>query len=257
MGRVQDKVCIVTGAASGMGLSHAQVLAGEGAKVVLTDLNKAAGEKAAQDIGDNAVFVEHNVAELESWKSLIDFVKNTYGRIDVLVNNAGILRIQDFADTTVEDWDLLHAVNSRGAFIGCQQVLPIMEAQGGGSIINVSSISANQGMTITIAYGASKGSVSALTKGLAVLCRDNQKGVRCNAIYPDGVKTPMITGNANASKEEIEAVANLSELAKMRMCEAVEISNTVLFLASDEAPFINGAEIHIDGGSTVTPPPTF
>ncbi|MEM8593562.1 MAG: SDR family oxidoreductase [Pseudomonadota bacterium] len=258
MGRLDNKVCIVTGAAGGMGRSHAKLLANEGAKLVLTDLNQDALDELASTYGDSAITLKHNVAEAADWEKVVDAAVSQFGKIDVLINNAGILKMIDFDQTTVEDWDLLHHVNSRGVFLGCKAVLPLMEEQKSGSIVNVSSISALQGMPLTIAYGASKGSVNALTKGLAVQCREKKTGVRVNSIHPDGVKTPMVVGNPDASAEEISAMFdNMSDNTNARMCEPEEISSVVVFLASDESKYVNGLEFLIDNAASITPPPAW
>lgn len=253
MGRVEGKVAIVTGAASGMGRADALKLAAEGAKVVVTDLNEADGKAVAQQIGDNAIFLPLNVADEDNWRGVVATTVETFGRLDILVNNAGMMIMGNVLDTSLEDWRKVNAVNSDGVFLGCKHAIPAMAASGGGSIVNMSSVAAISGQSFVAAYTASKGAVRALTKSVAMFCKEQKNGVRCNSVHPDGVKTPMVvkvaTGKDTATQEEID------ELGKYgNMCEPEDVANLVLFLASDESRFITGAEMLIDNASTITPP---
>lgn len=253
MGRVEGKVAIVTGAASGMGRADAELLAAEGARVVLADLNEADGRAAAEAIGDNAVFLRLDVTDEENWKSVIATAVETFGRLDVLVNNAGMMAVGTVVDTDLASWRKINAVNSEGVFLGCKHAIPAMTASGGGSIINMSSVAALSGQSFVAAYTASKGAVMALTKNIALYCKEQKNGIRCNSVHPDGVKTPMVvkvvTGKDTATREEIEKIG-----AAGNMCEPEDVANLVLFLASDESRFINGAELLIDNAATITPP---
>ena len=176
-----------------------------------------------------------------------------FGRLDILVNNAGLMLLGSVVDTELADWRKINAVNSEGVFLGCKHAIPAMTASGGGAIVNMSSVSAMQGMSFCVAYGASKGAVRALTKSVAMYCKEQGNGVRCNSIHPDGVATPMIvkvaTGNDTASQEEIDALASAAN-----MCDPEDIANLVLYLVSDESRFVNGAEMLIDNAATITPP---
>ncbi|MBB3045981.1 3(or 17)beta-hydroxysteroid dehydrogenase [Litorivivens lipolytica] len=255
MNRVKDKVCIVTGAASGMGRADAVMLASEGAKVVLTDLNEKDGQAAAAEIGDNAVFVKHNVTSEDDWKTVIETAVSRFGGLDVLVNNAGMMTMGSVVDCTLEDYRKVNAVNSEGVFLGCKYAIPAMEKTGrGGSIINMSSVAALHGMSFIAAYSASKGAVAALTKSVALHCREKRNGIRCNSIHPDGVKTPMVfkvaTGAESATREEIESLSTEAN----PMCEPEDIAALVVYLASDESKFVNAAEMLIDNAATATPP---
>ncbi len=254
MDRVKDKVCIVTGAASGMGRADATLLAEEGAKVVLTDLNEADGRAAAEAIGENAIFIKHNVASEEDWQTVINTTLETFGRLDVLVNNAGMMTMGSVVDCSIEDYRKVSAVNSEGVFLGCKHAIPAMEKSGGGSIINMSSVAALHGMSFVAAYSASKGAVAALTKSVALYCREQRNGIRCNSIHPDGVKTPMVAkvafGKDSATREEIESLSTDAN----PMCEPEDIAALVLYLASDESRFVNAAEMLIDNAATATPP---
>ncbi len=254
MGRVEGKVAIVTGAASGMGKADAVRLAEEGAKVVLTDLNEADGQAVADSIGDAALFVRHDVTDEDQWREVVATAVERFGRLDILVNNAGLLTMGSAVDTDIETWRKTFAVNSEGVFLGCKHALPAIEASGdGGSIINMSSVAALQGMSFIAAYSASKGAVMALTKSVALYCRERKNGIRCNSIHPDGVKTPMVvkvaTGRDTATQEEVDAMGQDGS-----MCEPVDIANLVVYLASDESWFVNGAELRMDNAATIAPP---
>lgn len=253
MGRVAGKIALVTGGASGMGKADARLLAAEGAKVVVADLNEADGQAVAAEIGANAVFMRLNVADEDNWKSVIAATVEKFGKLDILVNNAGIIALGSIVDTTLESWRLVNSVNSDGVFLGCKHAIPAMAKSGGGSIINMSSVAAIHGQSFVAAYTASKGAVRALTKNIAMYCKEQKNGIRCNSVHPDGVKTPMIvkvaTGKETATAEDVEALGKFGN-----MCEPEDVANLVLFLASEESRFINGAEMLIDNASTITPP---
>ncbi len=255
MGRVEGKVCIVTGAASGMGKADAIKLAAEGAKVVLTDLNEKDGQAVAAEIGDSAIFVKHDVSNESDWQAVVKTAVDTFGGLDVLVNNAGMMTMGSVVDCSLDDYRRVNAVNSEGVFLGCKTAIPAMEASGnGGSIINMSSVAALHGMSFIAAYSASKGAVAALTKSVALYCREQRNGIRCNSIHPDGVKTPMVfkvaTGAESATREEIESLSTEAN----PMCEPEDIAALVVYLASDESRFVNAAEMLIDNAATATPP---
>jgi len=253
MGRVAGKVAIVTGAASGMGKADAQLLARQGAKVVLADMNDTDGQLVADEIGESALYLHLDVSNEDNWKSVIAQTMETFGKLDILVNNAGIITLGSVVDTDLDAYRKTNAVNNEGVFLGCKHAIPAMEQSGGGSIINMSSVAAMQGVSFVAAYSASKGAVMALTKSVAMYCKEQKNGIRCNSIHPDGVKTPMVvkvaTGRDEASEEEIE------ELGKAgNMCEPADIANLVLYLASDESGFVTGTQMLIDNASTITPP---
>ncbi|WP_374964587.1 SDR family oxidoreductase [Spongiibacter tropicus] len=255
MGRVAGKVCIVTGAASGMGKADAIRLAAEGASVVLTDLNEKDGQAVAAQIGEKAIFLKHDVSNEADWQRVVDTAVEKFGGVDVLVNNAGMMTMGSVVDCTLEDYKRVNAVNSEGVFLGCKAVIPVMEVAGkGGSIINMSSVAALHGMSFVAAYSASKGAVAALTKSVALYCRERGNGIRCNSVHPDGVKTPMVfkvaTGAESATREEIESLST----EKNPMCEPEDIAALIVYLASDESRFVNAAEMLIDNAATATPP---
>ena len=253
MGRVAGKVAIVTGAASGMGKSDAVLLAREGARVVLADLNETGGQAVADAIGDAAIFMRLDVTDEDNWRLVIAATVEHFGRLDILVNNAGMIALGTIVDTDLAAWRMINAVNSDGVFLGCKHAIPAMAESGGGSIINMSSVAAIQGQSFVAAYTASKGAVRALTKNISMFCKEQKNGIRCNSVHPDGVKTPMVvkvaTGKDTATQEEIDELGRVTN-----MCEPEDVANLVLFLASDESSFINGAEMLIDDASTITPP---
>ncbi|MCX2975824.1 glucose 1-dehydrogenase [Candidatus Marimicrobium litorale] len=253
MARVDGKVAIVTGGASGMGAADAEVLSREGASVVVADLNEADGRAVAERVGGNAVFMKLDVTDEANWQQVIARTVEKFGRLDILVNNAGVLAVGTVVDTTLESWRMINAVNSEGVFLGCKHAIPAMVESGGGSIINMSSVAAIHGQSFVAAYTASKGAVRALTKNVAMYCKEQKNGVRCNSIHPDGVATPMIvkvaTGKDTASEEDIEKLRHVENI-----CEPVDIANLVLYLASDESRYVTGAEMLVDNGSTITPP---
>ncbi len=249
MKRVEDKVCIVTGAASGVGREDALLLAGEGARVVLTDLNEEAGRALAAEIGEQALFVRQDIASEADWQQLLKTTLERFGRLDVLVNNAGILAVGSVEDTSLELWQRVQRINSDGYFLGCKYAVAAMKDSGGGSIINMSSIAALGGMPAFCAYSASKGAVAALTRSVAVHCKQQGYRIRCNSIHPDGINTPMVQGMAG-----IQGIAQeeLDRDPLNRMCAPRDIANLVLFLASDESRFINGAELRVDNAQLIS-----
>ncbi len=249
MGRLADKVALVTGAASGLGKATAARLAQEGARVVCTDLDAAAGEAAAKELGERARFQRHDVRDEADWERVVDDTLGGFGRLDVLVNNAGIVVVRSVEDTTLEEWRRVMAVNLDGVFLGCKHGLRVMRERGG-SIVNLSSAAGLVGTPPFAAYSASKGGVRLLTKTVAAHCMQLELPVRCNSIHPGGIDTPMTQGLAGFA--EGAGPATLGVLGKMSMEGAIgqpeDVANLVLFLASDESRLLNGAEIAIDGG---------
>jgi 3(or 17)beta-hydroxysteroid dehydrogenase len=238
-----------------MGKADAIMLAAEGANVVLTDLNEKDGQAVAEQIGEKAIFIKHDVSSEADWQNVVNTAVETFGRLDVLVNNAGMMALGNIVECSLEDYRRVNSVNSEGVFLGCKAAIPAMEASGnGGSIINMSSVAALHGMSFVAAYSASKGAVAALTKAVALYCREKRNGIRCNSIHPDGVKTPMVfkvaTGAETASREEIESLSTEAN----PMCEPEDIAALVTYLASDESRFVNAAEMLIDNAATATPP---
>ena len=254
MSRVQGKVAIVTGAASGLGKATAELLAREGASVVLTDLDKVNGQAAGQAIVDNggdAVFVEHDVTDEDSWRAVMAAAQSSYGRLDILVNNAGVGGPNDTETLTLADWRRMMSVNMEGVFIGTKLAMPIMAESGGGSIINISSAGGIVGTPGMSAYGASKGGVRLFSKCVALECAQKKNGIRVNSVHPGFIRTATaleITTQA-MGMEEAEAVQLLSSMIPLgRPGEPMEIAYGVLYLACDESSYVTGSELVIDGG---------
>ncbi len=248
--RVQNKVAIITGAASGVGKEDAILLAREGAKVVLTDLNEEAGRAVAKEIGaEQALFVKHDIASEDDWIRVIATTREVFGGVDVLVNNAAILAQATIEDTSLELWQKIQRVNSDGYFLGCKHALAAMKERPSGSIVNMSSMAGIGGVSSFCAYSASKAAVAGLTRTVAAHCRAQLYKIRCNSIHPDGIATPMVFNlhkerGANSSYVREKDPKQL----QARFAQPQDIANLVLFLASDESRFINGAEMRIDNG---------
>jgi 3(or 17)beta-hydroxysteroid dehydrogenase len=251
-GRVEDKVAIVTGGASGIGRGCAEILAREGARVVITDVNEALGREAAKEIGGDAIFVRHDVSSEDGWREVIAATLERFGRLDVLLNNAGIAIVADIESTTVEQWRKMMAVNAEGVFLGCKHAIPAMRRSGGGSIINISSAAGLVGTPPFAAYSATKGAVRILTKSVAAHCREKGDAIRCNSIHPGGIDTPMVRAFTRQPQGAPPGeLAGVSELGRqIGYGQPADIGYLALYLASDESRFMTGAELAIDGGLT-------
>jgi 3(or 17)beta-hydroxysteroid dehydrogenase len=249
MQRVEGKVCIITGAASGIGREDAMLLAREGAKVVVTDLNEEGGRQVAAEIGANALFIRHDIASESDWQHVIKTTVEHFGRLDVLVNNAAILALGSIEDTTLELWQKVQKINGEGYFLGCKYAIQAMKETGGGSIINMSSVAALGAMPMFCAYSASKGAVAAMTRSIALHCKQQGYRIRCNSVHPDGVNTPMTQALAGGQPIPQEA---LDQDPMNRMAAPRDIANVVLFLATDESRFVNGAEIRVDNAQLIS-----
>jgi 3(or 17)beta-hydroxysteroid dehydrogenase len=252
-GRVEGKVAIVTGAASGIGAATSRRLASEGARVLLCDVNEEGLAKLAAELGDPAEALTLDVVDEARWREVVAHARERLGRLDVLVNNAGIVERADVEETTLEQWRRIQSVNAEGVFLGCKHALPAMRASGGGSIVNVSSLAALRGTPIYAAYSASKGAVAALTRTVALHCLERGDAIRCNSIHPGGVNTPMVHAVVKeGSGLDLTALDPEVIRRSLGMGDPADIANLVLFLASDESGYINGAELCIDGGLTVS-----
>ncbi|MDN0077464.1 glucose 1-dehydrogenase [Crenobacter sp. SG2303] len=249
-GRVAGKVALITGGASGVGREDALLLAREGARVVITDVNTDAGQALASEIGDAALFVRHDIASEADWQRAMELTLSRFGRLDVLVNNAAILQLGSIEDTTLDQWRRLLDINAAGYFLGCQSAVKAMKGTGGGSIVNMSSLAGIGGMSMFCAYSASKGAVAALTRSVAAYCKRQKYHIRCNSIHPDGIKTPMVAALAAQADPSQMSDSGADPLA--RMCEPVDVANVVLFLASDESRWVNGLELRVDNGFLMT-----
>jgi len=251
MGRVDGKIAIVTGAASGIGRACARRLAGEGARVVLTDRAVAAGEAAAGALGAPHVFRALDVTDPAAWAGAVDETVRAFGRLDVLVNAAGVAVSRDIERTTLEEWRFVNAVNVEGTFLGCQAAVRAMKTTGGGSIINVSSVAGIVADPDLTAYCASKGAVRLLTKSVALHAARAGYGIRCNSVHPAFIDTPMVDGLLAAAPDRGLTRSKLERAIPLgRIGDVDDVAHLVIYLASDESKFVTGAELVVDGGLT-------
>jgi NAD(P)-dependent dehydrogenase (short-subunit alcohol dehydrogenase family) len=242
--RLEDKVAIVTGGASGMGRSEATLFAREGARVMVADILDGEGEHVAKAIGDAARFRRLDVTSERDWEAVVAATESAFGRVDILVNNAGISGTYTSDLASSEAWDRVMDINAKGVFLGMKYVHPAMVRAGGGAIVNISSISGFTGqLGVHMAYNASKGAVRIMTKTAAVQwARD---GIRVNSVHP-GFMPPMRTSVGSANPEWRAKV--LATVPMRREGRVEEVAHAVLFLASDEASYITGTELVVDGG---------
>ena len=247
--RLEGKVALISGGARGQGAVEAKLFAREGAKVVFGDILDESGKQVEAEIheaGGEATYVHLDVTREDDWRTAVNTAIDRYGKLDILVNNAGILIRKGIEDTTEEDWDRIMGVNAKGAFLGTKHYIPAIRQSGGGSIVNISStaglVASHSG---SASYTASKGAVRLLTKSTAV--QYAKEGIRCNSIHPGPIDTDMI-------QETLTDPAKLEErmqrLPMGRVRTADEIAYGVLYLASEEASFVTGSELVIDGGTT-------
>lgn len=251
MGRVEGKVALVTGGGSGLGAEDCRVLAHEGAKVLVCDINEEAARKVAEEIGEAAHAFAQDVSSEEGWTAAIAEVKQRFGGLNILVNNAGIVVVADPEETTLEQWRKVQSVMSDGVFLGCKHAIPLMVRSGGGSIVNMSSTASHLGYPPFFAYSAAKGAVRSLTKSVAIHCQQKSYKIRCNSVHPASIETPMIQGAMGRPGQEQEIPAGV--LPAGAIGHPRDVANLVLYLASDESRFVTGAEFLIDNGLTVTP----
>ena len=250
--RLKDKVALITGAGSGIGQASARIFAREGAKVVCVDLKGETAEATAREIGGAAFAAD--VSKAKDAEAMVAFAEKTYGRLDVAFNNAGIFDPNDdsVTNTSEEIWDRVIDINLKGVFLGCKYEIPALLRAGGGAIINTASFVAIVGAaTPQIAYTASKGGVLSMTREIAV--EFARKNIRCNALCPGPVETPLL---AELLSDPARRQRRLVHIPPGRFARAAEMANAALFLASDEASYVNGSTFLVDGGITaayVTP----
>ncbi|NIY64240.1 glucose 1-dehydrogenase [Streptomyces malaysiensis] len=242
-GELGGRVALVTGAARGMGAAEARLLHAAGAAVVLTDVLGKEGAELATELGDDALFVHHDVTLEEHWRAVVSSALGRFGRLDILVNNAGTYSTRPLLEETVERFERLYRVNLIGPFLGIQTVAPVLREAGGGTIVNISSTAGMTAFPEHAAYGASKWALRGLTRTAALELGPH--GIRVNSVYPGAVSTPMIAGVVQRAQEE--NTAGPSPL--MRFGEPREVAELVLFLASDRSSYVNGGEFVVDGGT--------
>jgi NAD(P)-dependent dehydrogenase (short-subunit alcohol dehydrogenase family) len=262
MGRVEGKVALVTGGASGIGKACAERLAAEGATVVITDVQDEPGRATAEAIrgaGGKADYLSHDVTSEEAWVEVIAEVGKRHGRLDVLVNNAGIGLGGSILEFSLADFRRQTAVNLDGVFLGMKHAIPLMRQGGGGSIVNMSSVAGLKGSPNLAAYCATKGGVRLMTKAVAMECANAKDGVRINSVHPGIIETPIwdtIVGTGEPGANALPRSQTLDQMSSMAVPLGVkglpdDIANGVLWLASDESRYVTGAELVIDGGLTV------
>ena len=249
MGRLDGKVAIITGGARGQGAAEGILFAQEGAKVVLGDILDEEGarvEAQIQEAGGDARYVRLDVTQEADWVRAIELAESSYGKLDVLVNNAAIFMPNGIEDTTEEQWDRLMAINAKGVFLGTKHSIPAMRRAGGGSIVNISSIAGMVGNPRSgVAYSASKGAVRLFTKATAIQhAKDN---IRCNSVHPGPIDTPM---TEESRRDPAQQAQRLARVPMGRSAAPEEVAYGVLFLASDESSYMTGSEMVIDGGVT-------
>ena len=246
--RLENKVALISGGARGMGAVEAKLFAKEGAKVIIGDMLEDEGRKVEAEIneaGGECVFVPLDVSDEEAWKSAVNEAVSRFGKLDILVNNAGIYRAHIVEETTADEWDQVMDINAKGVFLGTKYAIPAMRKAGGGSIVNISSVAGLVGSRQTTAYTASKGAVRLLTKSTAV--QYASEGIRANSVHPGTIETPMTA--ALLEKPEYRQ-DRMDRTPLGRLGKPEDVAYGVLFLASDEASFMTGSELVIDGGRT-------
>jgi NAD(P)-dependent dehydrogenase (short-subunit alcohol dehydrogenase family) len=261
MGKVEGKVALVTGGASGIGAGCATRLAEEGATVVITDLQDAKGEELVHQIaktGGKARFLHHDTTSEDAWIGVVADVEKVDGRLDILVNNAGIgIGCPSITQMSLDDWRRQQAVNVEGVFLGIKHSLPLMRKAGnGGSIVNMSSVAGLKGSPILAAYCATKGAVRLFTKAIAMECANFKDGIRVNSVHPGIIETPIWLSIAGMGQPGTNAPPDLDAMSTQAVPLGVkgvpaDIANGVLWLASDESRYVTGAELVIDGGLSV------
>jgi 3(or 17)beta-hydroxysteroid dehydrogenase len=256
MGRVEGKTAIITGAARGIGEGIALLLAKEGAKVAVVDILEDVGKGTAEEIrreGGEAIFIKHDVTSEDSWSAVVKEVLSKFGKLDIMVNNAGVQIIKEIAETSLEEWRGLMSVNLEGVFLGTKHAIRAMKKSGGGSIVNISSIAGIIGTADdTAAYVASKGGVRLFSKAAALECSKigHDYNIRVNSVHPGVIKTDMVASmmaQDEELKKRLESSHPIGFLGK-----PIDIAYAVLYLASDESRLVTGAELVVDGGWTAS-----
>ena len=239
MNRIDGKIALITGGAHGMGAAECKLFVEAGAHVIITDIDTDAGKSTVEAIGTSCQFIQHDVTCQNSWSSVVNQIEQAYGKIDILVNNAGIFRVMGLLETSLDDWNELIAINQTGTFLGLQNVLPTMQRQGSGSIINLSSITGLSGAYRCPAYATTKWAVRGLTKSVAL--EFAATGIRINSVHPGLIDTRMMD-EFNKTTDELKHRVPFGRLGTVD-----EVARLVLYLASDDSSYCTGHEFVVDG----------
>ena len=256
MDRVKGKVALITGGASGLGRQAARRLAEEGACVVVTDLNEVGGAAVAEELGDSGLFIAHDVTKETDWVRVVQASLDKFGRLDVLVNSAGVGNMNSVEDCSLEEWQHVMSVNGDGVFLGCKHGIGAIkrtstEPGAGGSIVNISSVSGLIGGHNLAAYNASKGAVRLLTKSVALHCSRQGYNIRCNSVHPTFIDTPMVRSMIDSADDPARVEQKLARQVPLgHIGEPDDIAWGIVYLASNESKFMTGAEFVVDGGIT-------
>ena len=254
--RFSDKVAVVTGGAQGIGAGICEMFAAQGADVVIADINLPAAQELASAIGERAHAMALDVTDESQWQQLTEQVEAQFGHLDILVQSAGISRPASIEDADLNEWREHMKVHGEGAFLGCKYAVAAMKKTGGGSIVNISSVESIRPGPVFTCYGAAKAAQDAVTKTVALHCGERGYNIRCNSVHPAATYTPLL-------QQYLESAENGAELEKIyagmqplnRIATVEEVANTVLFLASDEASFMTGHQMYVDGGVLAKPYP--
>ncbi len=254
MSRLSNKIALITGAAGGIGLATAELFHKEGAFVILSDIRDDEGHNAAQSIGNQCEYLHLDVGQEDDWIKAADYIREKFGRLDVLVNNAGITGLMettgpfDAEYSDYETWKEVHRVNSDGVMLGCKYAIRLMKSQGG-SIVNISSRSGLIGIPGAVAYAASKAAVRNHTKSVALYCAENGYRIRCNSIHPAAILTPMWDAFLGEGEQRMKMIREVEYGIPMgHFGEPVDVAYGALYLVSDESKYVTGIELTIDGG---------
>ena len=251
MSRLDNKVVLISGGASGIGAATARLIVREGGKAVLADRDEAKGQALTVELGKGALFVPLDVTDEAAWHKAVQAAVVKFGALHGLLNAAGVGVRNTIEDCSLAEYRRVNDINALGTFLGCKAVIPAMKATGGGSIVNISSVLGLRGAPYALAYSASKGDVRLLTKHVALHCAQQKYNIRCNSVHPGYIDTPMIAPRLDQAIGNMSGRQWLEELHPLgRLGQAEEVANMILFLLSDESSFSTGSEFVCDGGLT-------